>query len=77
MLTETLQWSNVRGVIVKEAVLISSPAKAEKINPAQMEFPAQTCAKRKPEQHTQPCPTQRQEGGSHTVPSARTSVPRR
>lgn len=36
MFTETRQWSNVRGVMVKWAVLISSPTKAEKTNPAQM-----------------------------------------
>lgn len=53
MFTETLQWSDLRGVIIRDAVLISSPTKAEKINPAQLEFPAEICAEMRPEQHTE------------------------
>lgn len=75
MFTETLQWNNMRGVMVRDTVLISSPTKAEKINPAQLELPVQICAGMRPEQHTQPCPAQgqRREGPTlylqHIFPS--------
>lgn len=56
--------------MAKEAVLISSPTKAEKMNSAQAELPAQMCARMGPEQQS----GQRQEGGptlylQHVFPS--------